>query len=80
MSTRHTDGDGAYGAHCSPTREYYLFLPKGFKNDKPIPVIFAFHGFYETSSTDMNANKLMCDPPPAQTKRRAETRAGTWHA
>mmetsp|Transcript_122605 Transcript_122605/g.358058 ORF Transcript_122605/g.358058 Transcript_122605/m.358058 type:complete len:441 (-) Transcript_122605:170-1492(-) len=40
-------------------RDYYLYLPGKFANDKPLPVFFMFHGFYNTAQHLQTMNALM---------------------
>lgn len=43
----------------NPYREYYLYLPPNYTNTKPLPIVFAFHGFYDEAIDAEKTDKLM---------------------
>jgi hypothetical protein len=37
-----------------PYREFYVYLPKGYNNNVPLPVIYSFHGYYSSAELAMH--------------------------
>jgi len=42
-----------------PYREYFAYLPKGFDNTRPLPVVYSFHGYYSSAERKMQQDKFV---------------------
>ena len=42
-----------------PYREYMVYVPPGFDNNRPLPVIYSFHGFYSSAEAKSDTDKLI---------------------
>ena len=40
-------------------REYFVYVPPGYYNTKPLPVIYSFHGFYSDAAKKSSDDKLI---------------------
>jgi poly(3-hydroxybutyrate) depolymerase len=59
---------GALNHHTMPVedpllfnkfRDYYVFVPEGTDNTKPLPVVYSFHGFYSSATHMASADNLI---------------------
>tara|TARA_B110000208_G_scaffold186576_1_gene243319 strand:- start:105 stop:1505 length:1401 start_codon:yes stop_codon:yes gene_type:complete len=43
----------------NPYRDVYIYLPAGFDNTVPLPIVYSFHGFYSSALVKMNDDRFM---------------------
>lgn len=42
-----------------PYREYFVYLPKGYNNTEPLPVVYSFHGYYSSAEHKMQQDNFI---------------------
>lgn len=42
-----------------PYREFFVYLPKGYNNTLPLPVVYGFHGYYNSAENKMAEDDFM---------------------
>ena len=60
-----------------PYRDYYVYVPDGYENTKPLPVVYSYHGFYDSAEGQMTEDRfinLIEDDLPKKDSKKASTK------